>query len=79
MKSFQAVVIAAIVASSTAINEPVASPTAAIERELAAYERQLGTGTTAAPTENPDRSMVSLQYICIISSCEERWRLNDCG
>ena len=66
MKSFQAVILAAIVASSAAINEPVASPTAAIERELAAYERQLGTDVTGTPTEIPDRSMVSLQYICII-------------
>ena len=46
MKSFQAVILAAIVASSTAINEPVASPTAvlfaaAVESELTEYERQL--------------------------------------
>ena len=58
MKSFQAVIIAAIVASSAAINEPVASPTAAIERELAEYERQLGTDVSPAPTD-PGRSMVS--------------------
>ena len=50
MKSFQAVILAAIVASSAAINEPVASPTAAIERELAEYERQLGTDVSPAPT-----------------------------
>ncbi len=55
MKSFQALIIAAIMASATAINEPVASPTAAIERELAEYERQLGTGVTGTPTETPDR------------------------
>eukprot|EP00573_Skeletonema_grethae_P002266 CAMPEP_0201685398 /NCGR_PEP_ID=MMETSP0578-20130828/130_1 /ASSEMBLY_ACC=CAM_ASM_000663 /TAXON_ID=267565 /ORGANISM="Skeletonema grethea, Strain CCMP 1804" /LENGTH=41 /DNA_ID= /DNA_START= /DNA_END= /DNA_ORIENTATION= len=41
MKSFQAVILAALAVSSAAINEPVASPTAAIERELAEYERQL--------------------------------------
>ena len=50
MKSFQAVILAAIVASSAAINEPAASPTAAIERELAEYERQLGTDVSPAPT-----------------------------
>ena len=50
MKSFQAVIIAALAVSSAAINEPVASPTAAIERELAEYERQLGDETTAEPT-----------------------------
>ena len=43
MKSFQAVIIAALAISTAAINEPVASPTAAIEREFAEYERQLGT------------------------------------
>ena len=50
MKSFQAVIIAALAISSAAINEPVASPTAAIERELAEYERQLGTDVSPAPT-----------------------------
>ncbi len=55
MKSFQAVIIAAIVASSAAINEPVASPTGAIERELAEYERELGTGSTGTPTSGVDR------------------------
>ena len=69
MKSFQAVIIAAIVASSAAINEPVASPTAAIERELAAYERQLGTDVTAAPTDIPGRSMVS--YFSTVSSIQQ--------
>ena len=38
MKSFQAVIVAAIVTSSVAINEPVASPSATFERELAGYE-----------------------------------------
>ena len=63
MKSFQAVIIAAIVASSAAINEPVASPTAAIERELAEYERMLGTDVTGTPTATPGRPTggVSLQ------------------
>ena len=64
MKSFQAVIIAALAISSAAINEPVASPTAAIERELAEYERQLGTDVSPAPT-GVDRptSGVSLQHI----------------
>lgn len=55
MKSFQAIVIAAIAASSAAVNVPVPSPTAAIERELAEYERQLGTDVTGTPTETPPR------------------------
>jgi len=38
MKSFALFITAAIVASTAAINEPVASPTAAIEHELAAIE-----------------------------------------
>ena len=63
MKSFQAVILAAIVASSAAINEPVASPTAAIERELAEYERQLGTDVSPAPTDGDRPSNVSLQFI----------------
>ena len=51
MKSFQAVIIAALAVSAAAINnEPVASPTAAIERELAEYERQLGTDVSPAPS-----------------------------
>eukprot|EP00984_Skeletonema_dohrnii_P031882 scaffold24970_cov142-Skeletonema_dohrnii-CCMP3373.AAC.2 len=62
MKSFQSVIIAAIAVSAAAINEPVASPTAAIERELAEYERQLGTDVTGAPTDIPPRPTgVSLQ------------------
>jgi len=68
MKSFQAVIIASIVASSVAINEPVASPSAAIERELAEYERQLGTDITETPTKfkRPTTrrpSIVSLYYL----------------
>ena len=55
MKSFQAVIIAALAISTAAINEPVASPTAAIKRELAEYERQLGTDVTGTPTANPGR------------------------
>ncbi len=55
MKSFQAVIIAALAVSSAAINEPVASPSAAIERELSEYERQLGTDVTGEPTGLPPR------------------------
>ncbi len=57
MKSFQAVILAAIVASSVAVNEPVS--TAAMERELAEYERKLGTDVTAFPTETPGRVSTS--------------------
>ena len=63
MKSFTLLITGAIIASSaTAINEPVASPTAAIERELAEYERQLGTDVSPAPT--PDGNRVSLYIYC---------------
>ena len=55
MKSFTLFVSAAIVAAASAINEPVASPTADVDRELAEYERQLGTDVTGAPTEVPGR------------------------
>mmetsp|Transcript_2510 Transcript_2510/g.3920 ORF Transcript_2510/g.3920 Transcript_2510/m.3920 type:complete len:140 (-) Transcript_2510:231-650(-) len=55
MKTFTYIILSAIVASAAAINEPVASPTAAIERELAEYERQLGTDVTGAPTDIPPR------------------------
>ena len=46
-----------IIASASAINEPVASPTAAmgIERDLQEYERLLGTDFTGAPSEVPGR------------------------
>ena len=55
MKSFTLFICAAIVTASSAINEPVASPTDSIERELAEYERQLGTDVTGAPTATPGR------------------------
>ena len=76
MKSFQAVIIAALAVSSAAINEPVASPTAAIERELAEYERQLGTDVSPAPTPDGGRG-VSLS-LCCLSCRRERVRLNRC-
>ena len=53
MKTFTWIVLAVIAAAASAINEPVASPTAAIERELAEYERQLGTDISPAPTGFP--------------------------
>ena len=56
MKSFQAVILVAIVASAAAINEPVASPTAAIERDLDEYERLLQAEETEAPTTSPSIS-----------------------
>ena len=71
MKSFQAVIIAAIVASSAAINEPVASPILTIEHELAEYERQLQGQTSppvVAPTTLEPTAMVSLysmKYRCL--------------
>ena len=40
MKSFQSIIIAAILAAATAANEPVASPTF-FKQELAKYEHQL--------------------------------------
>ncbi len=45
--------------------EPVASPTAAIERELAKYERELGTDVTSTPTATPGRPTggVSIQDV----------------
>ena len=66
MKSFQAVILVALaLATSSAavnVNVPVPSPTAAIERELAEYERQLGTDVTGTPTNTPGRPTgVSLQ------------------
>ena len=78
MKSFQAVIIAALAISSAAINEPVASPTAAIERELAEYERQLGTDVSPAPT-GVDRPTdgVSLQYICCCNFSCQLWATTD--
>jgi len=67
MKSFQAVIIAAIAVSAAAINEPVASPTAAIEREMAEYERQLGTDVTGAPTATPGRPTDGVSLLLYIS------------
>ena len=67
MKSFQAVIIAALaVSSAAAINEPVASPTAAIERELAEYERQLGTDVSPAPTPDGGRPGVRSLFVCCV-------------
>ena len=63
MKSFQSVIIAALAVSAAAINEPVSSPTAAVERELREYERELGTGVTGAPTEVPGRPTGVSLYI----------------
>jgi ABC-type sulfate transport system permease component len=68
MKSFQAVIIAAIVVASVAINEPVASSTADIERELAEYERQLGTDITGTPTGTPPRPTPGVSLLSIWSS-----------
>ena len=50
MKTFTWIVLAVIATAASAINEPVATPTAAIERELAEYERQLGTDVSPPPT-----------------------------
>ena len=62
MKSFQAVIIAALtISTADAIDEPVASPTAATKREFAEYERQLAEyerklgPVSGAPTEVPGR------------------------
>lgn len=75
MKSFQAVILAAIVASSAAVNEPVASPTAALERELAEYERMLGTDVTGTPTATPGRptSGVSHFFTSRLRTETHRW------
>jgi len=66
MKSFTLFICAAIVASSAAVNEPVASPAAAVERELAEYERQLGTGITGTPTKNPPRPSGGVSAIRLV-------------
>ena len=55
MKSFTLLILSVIVAVASAVNEPVASSTAEIERELAEYERQLGTDITGTPTGTPPR------------------------
>ena len=54
MKSFQAVIISAILAAATAANEPVASPTF-FKQELAEYEHQLRNlqGSMSVPTKPP--------------------------
>ncbi len=54
MKSFQAVIIAAILAAATAANEPVASPTF-FKQELAEYEHQLRNlqASMSVPTNPP--------------------------
>ena len=55
LSSFKAAILSAIITGAAAINEPVASPTVAIEAELAEFERQLGTNTTGTPTGTPRR------------------------
>jgi hypothetical protein len=54
MKSFQAVIIAAILAAATAANEPFASPTF-FKQELAEYEHQLRNlqGSFSVQTAQP--------------------------
>ena len=88
MKSFTLFISAAIVASSAAINEPVSSPTAAVERELAEYERQLGTDVTGTPTATPGRptSGVSCILLHILSESRDpllvvfcQCQLRECG
>ena len=66
MKSFQAIIIAAILAAATAANEPVASPTF-FKQELAEYEQRLrnlqggsmsldrGVPATSSPTPSNPR------------------------
>ena len=72
MKSFQALfLIATVVASAAAANEPVASPAAAnVERELAEYEKRhlqtQGTPATSGPTPDIPRPGVSSLF-CFIS------------
>ena len=62
-KSLQTVVLANILAASATVNDPVASPTAAIERELAEYERQLGTNSSGTPTTQPGRGVSILSVV----------------
>ena len=69
MKSFTLLISAAIATAASAVNEPVASPTAAIERELAEYERQLGTDVTGAPTDIPGRPTAQP----VVSYCSSRF------
>ena len=74
LHSRRRVIVAAIMASTAAINEPVASPTAAIERELAVSERELGTGVTGTPTATVGRPIdVSVATIIILFACSFTW------
>ena len=60
MKSFQAVIISAILAAAAAANEPVASPTI-FKKELAEYEHQLRNlqgGSMSVPTIQPTSGRV---------------------
>jgi len=74
MKSFQAIIIAAIFAAATAANEPVASPAANVERELAEYEKrhlqQQGTPASSPPQPTIPRPGVSslLFYLSFVTS-----------
>jgi len=80
MKSFQAIIIAAIFASAAAANEPVASPAAAnIERELDEHERVLfasgggdrGTGTNSPPSPTISRGVSHLLlYLTSLCRCD---------
>ena len=73
MKSFQAIIIAAIFAAASAANEPVASPAAAnIERELAEYEKrhldEKGTPATSPPSDSRPSRPPSVSSLCSMIS-----------
>ena len=72
MKSFALFISLAIVTAASAINEPVTSPTAAVERELAEYERELGTDVTGTPIETPGRPTSGVSGILLPISSESR-------